>query len=112
MEPTGHSLRLAIPQAALPATELEWRAPRRWGALERNRAQAYALAQATLVAYETMVLGLDLQRQGRARRQRLHPLQHPQASVTAPGCGAPPEATYRAGTLTGCQPRTPARSAR
>jgi hydrogenase large subunit len=64
MEPTGHSLRLAMPQAALPATELEWRAPRRWGALERNRAQAYALAQATLVAYETMVLGLDLQRRG------------------------------------------------
>jgi hydrogenase large subunit len=63
-EPTGHSLRLAMPRAALPATELEWRAPRRWGALERNRAQAYALAQATLVAYETMVLGLDLLRRG------------------------------------------------
>ena len=26
IEPTGHSLRLAIPQGALPATEIEWRA--------------------------------------------------------------------------------------
>ncbi|MGI8631873.1 MAG: nickel-dependent hydrogenase large subunit [Solirubrobacterales bacterium] len=64
MEPTGHGLRLAIPRASLPATELEWRAPRLWGALERNRAQAYAFAQATLVAYESLVLGLDLQRRG------------------------------------------------
>ncbi|MBA2767357.1 MAG: nickel-dependent hydrogenase large subunit, partial [Solirubrobacterales bacterium] len=48
MEPTGHSLRLTMPRAALPETVLEWRAPRHWGALERNRAHAYALAQAAL----------------------------------------------------------------
>ncbi len=64
VEPTGHSLRLAMPQGALPATELEWRAPERWGALERNRAQAYALAHAALVAYESLVMGLDLLRKG------------------------------------------------
>jgi hydrogenase large subunit len=64
VEPTGHSLRLAMPRAALPATELEWRPPERWGALERNRAQAYALAYSTLVAYENLVLGLDLLRKG------------------------------------------------
>ena len=64
VEPTGHSLRLAMPRGALPATELEWRAPQRWGALERNRAQAYALAHAALVAYEHLLLGLDLMRKG------------------------------------------------
>ncbi len=64
IEPTGHSLRLAMPQAQLPATVLEWRAPEHWGALERNRAQAYALAHSALVAYENLVLGLDLLRKG------------------------------------------------
>ena len=64
IEPTGHSLKLAVPQAALPATVLEWRVPERWGALERNRAQAYALAQSALVAYESLVIGLDLLRKG------------------------------------------------
>ncbi len=64
MEPTGHSLRLSIPQGALPATELEWRAPQRWGALERNRAQAYALAHSAIVAYESLLIALDLLRKG------------------------------------------------
>jgi len=63
-EPTGHSLRLAIPRAQLPATVLEWRVPEHWGALERNRAQAYALAHSALVAYESLLLGLDLMRKG------------------------------------------------
>jgi len=64
IEPTGRGLRLAMPQAALPATELEWRMPERWGALERNRAQAYGLAHSALIAYEHLVLGLDLLRKG------------------------------------------------
>ncbi|MBA3305187.1 MAG: nickel-dependent hydrogenase large subunit [Thermoleophilaceae bacterium] len=64
IEPTGHSVRFAIPQGALPAAELEWRAPERWGALERNRAQAYALAHSVVVAYESLVMALDLQRKG------------------------------------------------
>ncbi|MDQ3587031.1 MAG: nickel-dependent hydrogenase large subunit [Actinomycetota bacterium] len=64
IEPTGHGLRLAMPRAALPGTELEWRVPERWGALERNRAQAYALAYSVLVAYENLVIALDLLRKG------------------------------------------------
>jgi hydrogenase large subunit len=64
VEPTGHSLRLAIPQGALPATEIEWRAPERWGALERNRAQAYALAHSALAAYDNLLIALDLLRKG------------------------------------------------
>ncbi len=64
VEPTGRSLRLAMPQAEMPATVLEWRVPERWGALERNRAQAYALAHAALVAYDNMLLAMDLARRG------------------------------------------------
>ncbi len=64
VEPTGHSLRLKVPQGALPATELEWHAPAQWGALERNRATAYAMAHSAVVAYENLVIGLDLMRKG------------------------------------------------
>jgi len=64
LEPTGRGLRLHMPQAEMPAGELEWRVPERWNALERNRAQAYALAHTSLVAYENVVIALDLFRRG------------------------------------------------
>jgi len=66
IEPTGHSLKFHVPQGALPATELEWHAPESWGALERNRALAYALLHSALVAYEHTVIALDLMRKGGA----------------------------------------------
>ncbi|HEV2770422.1 MAG TPA: nickel-dependent hydrogenase large subunit, partial [Solirubrobacteraceae bacterium] len=64
IEPTGRGLRFAMPQAEMNAGVIEWRIPERWGALERNRAQAYSLAHATLAAYENLVIGLDLFRRG------------------------------------------------
>lgn len=64
VEPTGRGLRFAMPQAEMNAGVIEWRMPERWNALERNRAQAYALAHATLVAHENLVIGLDLFRRG------------------------------------------------
>ena len=64
IEPTGESLRLAMPQAGLPAAELEWRVPARWGTLERTRGLAYALAFSTLVAFEHTLIGLDFSRTG------------------------------------------------
>ncbi len=64
MEPTGQSMRFGLPQASLPEAELEWRVPRRWNALERNRARAYGLIQATLAAYENTLMGFDLARIG------------------------------------------------
>jgi hydrogenase large subunit len=64
MDPTGRSLRMSMPQASLPATELEWHVPQVWNAFERNRARAYGLAQSTLVAYENLLIGYDLYRQG------------------------------------------------
>ena len=64
IEPTGHSLKLAMPQGSLPARELEWHVPQFWGAFERNRARAYAMAYTALVAYEHMLVSLDLLRKG------------------------------------------------
>ena len=64
IEPTGSSIRMAMPQASLPAAELEWHVPQTWNALERNRARAYELAFSTLVAYENLLMGFDLYRKG------------------------------------------------
>ncbi len=64
VEATGHSLRMALPQAALPAATLEWHQPESWNALERNRARAYAMVHATMVAYENVLIGLNLTREG------------------------------------------------
>ena len=64
LEPTGHSLRFGMPQAALPETELEWHVPDDWNAFERNRARAYSLVHSTLVAYENLLIGFDLARIG------------------------------------------------
>ena len=64
LEPTGRSLRFGMPQASLPQAELEWRIPEVWNAFERNRARAYALVHATLVAYENVLIAFDLARIG------------------------------------------------
>ena len=64
IEPTGNSVRLAMPQASLPAAELEWHVPQTWNALERNRARAYELAFSAMVAYENLLIGYDLYRKG------------------------------------------------
>lgn len=67
IEPTGHSLKLAVPKAALPAAEMEWHVPDSWGAFERNRARAYAIAYTALIAYDNLLIGLDLMRKGEDR---------------------------------------------
>lgn len=64
IEPTGHSLRLSVPRAALPPAVLEWHVPQSWGTFERTRARAYAFAYSTLVAYEHVLIALDLKRAG------------------------------------------------
>ena len=64
IESTGHSLRMNVPQAELPKAVIEWHVPERWNALERNRARAYSLVHSTLVAYENVLIGLDLTRKG------------------------------------------------
>jgi hydrogenase large subunit len=66
-EPTGSGMRMSIPQASLPATELEWQVPQSWGAFERNRTRAYALVQTSLIAYDHVLMCLDLIRKGEGR---------------------------------------------
>lgn len=67
IDPTGHSLRLSVPKGALPAAELEWEVPRHWGAFERNRARAHAIIYTALIAYDNLLIGLDLMRKGNDR---------------------------------------------
>lgn len=85
IEPTGRSLRMSVPKAEMPASVLEWHVPQRWNALERNRARAYALAQAVLVAYETVIIGLDLARRGGPNTKIFAPYKIPRDSVLGIG---------------------------
>ncbi|HET8953559.1 MAG TPA: nickel-dependent hydrogenase large subunit [Solirubrobacteraceae bacterium] len=64
IEPTGHSLRLDVPQAAQPGGVVEWKVPEAWGAFERNRGRAYAILFSALIAYENLLIGYDLMRKG------------------------------------------------
>lgn len=64
IEATGHSLRLAMPKAELPAMDLEWHVPQQWGAFERNRARAYCLAYTSLVTMNELMRGWDLMKKG------------------------------------------------
>jgi hydrogenase large subunit len=68
MEPFGRGMRFGFPQAGLPAGEIEWHIPSTWNALERNRARAYSLVQATLVAYENTLYAFDLARMHQGAR--------------------------------------------
>ena len=85
VEATGHSLRMLVPKASMPESVVEWRVPERWNALERNRARAYALAHATLVAYESVVTGLDLSRIGGPDARVFTPYEIPREHVMAVG---------------------------
>ena len=67
IEPTGHSLKLNMPKAALPEAVIEWQIPERWGAFERNRARAHAILYTALIAYENLLVGLDLMRKGETK---------------------------------------------
>jgi hydrogenase large subunit len=66
-EPTGSGMRMSVPQASLPAAEIEWQVPQSWGAFERNRSRAYALLHGALCAYDHVLMCLDLIRKGEDR---------------------------------------------
>jgi len=72
MQPTGSSLRMHVPGAELPTAELEWKVPERWGAFERNRGRAYAMVYSALIAYENLLIGLDLMRKGETKMSVKH----------------------------------------
>jgi hydrogenase large subunit len=66
IEPTGHSLRITLPRAELPADPIEWKVPETWGAFERNRARAYGLLYTAAIAYDNLLIAYDLMRKGGA----------------------------------------------
>jgi len=82
---TGRSVVMTVPPAAMPAADVEWQVPQRWNALERNRARAYALAQATVVAYESVVIGLDLARRGKEHSKIFNPYKIPRGATFGAG---------------------------
>jgi hydrogenase large subunit len=60
IHPTGHSLVLDVPGLG----SREWHIPESWGAFERNRGRAYCILYSALIAYENVLIGLDLMRKG------------------------------------------------
>ncbi|MFP5363554.1 MAG: nickel-dependent hydrogenase large subunit [Thermoleophilia bacterium] len=82
---TGRSLLMSLPAGQMPANVVEWHVPQRWNAFERNRARAYALAQATLAAYETIVIGLDLARRGGPNARIFNRYKIPRDAVSSSG---------------------------
>jgi hydrogenase large subunit len=71
-EPTGAGLKFNVPHGALPEAELEWKIPEVWGAFERNRARAYCVLYSALIAYENLLIGLDLMRKGETKTSVPH----------------------------------------
>ncbi len=64
IESTGHSLKIHLPKADLPNTEIEWHIPETWGAFERNRARAYCILYTAAIAYDNLQLAYELLRKG------------------------------------------------
>jgi hydrogenase large subunit len=67
IQPTGHSLKLLLPEASMPAMELEWKIPELWNTFERNRGRAYCVAYTAMVAFDNWLVGMDLLKQGNTR---------------------------------------------
>ena len=65
IDPTGHSLKLLLPQGRMPEMELEWKIPDVWNALERDRGRAYCVAYTALVGLNTWHQGMELMKEGR-----------------------------------------------
>ena len=83
VESTGRGLRLSVPAGQMQASVLEWRIPPRWNAFERNRARAYALAQAVVVAFDTLLTSLDLARKGGPNARIFKPYKIPRDGAGA-----------------------------
>jgi len=67
IEPTGASLRLRVPAAAMPEMELEWKIPAVWNAFERNRGRAYCIPYTAMVALDNWLRGMQYLKQGETR---------------------------------------------
>ncbi len=58
------SLEIYLPKGQQPAARLRWQIPERPNALERNRARAYDMAYAGMVAYANLLRAFDCIRRG------------------------------------------------
>jgi hydrogenase large subunit len=75
IRPARRSLEIYLPKGQRPATTLRWLVPEKPNALERNRARAYQVAYAAMVAYADLLKAFDYIRRGELRMsvRFLHP---------------------------------------
>jgi hydrogenase large subunit len=64
IESTGHSLRIRLPEGALPEMEMEWHIPDTWNAFERNRGRAYCLGFTAMIAFNNWMEIMDRLKDG------------------------------------------------
>ena len=69
IRPARKALEIFLPKGRRPATTLRWLIPERPNALERNRARAYQVAYAAMVAYADLLKAFDFIRRGESRRR-------------------------------------------
>lgn len=67
VQSTGNSLKFNVAKDQLPAMEIEWKVPKIWNAMERNRARAYAVAFNMMVTMENWVRVQDLLRRNETK---------------------------------------------
>jgi hydrogenase large subunit len=67
IRPARRGLEILLPKGQRPATTLRWLIPERPNVLERNRARAYQVAYAAMVAYADLLKAFDYIRRGESR---------------------------------------------
>jgi hydrogenase large subunit len=67
IKPARKALEIFLPKGQRPATTLRWLIPEKPNALERNRARAYQVAYAAMVAYADLLKAFDYIRRGESR---------------------------------------------
>ncbi len=67
LQSTGTSLKISMPRAVLPELEMEWHAPARWNAFERNRARAYCIAYTTAVTLDNWLKAQEMLKAGHTK---------------------------------------------
>ncbi len=75
MEPTGHSMRMIIPEGLGAELEIEWKVPEVWNAFERNRGRAYHYVFSQLVALQNLLLAYKMLKNGEKRVAAVEPNQ-------------------------------------
>jgi hydrogenase large subunit len=73
MSATGTGMQLVIPRGTTAESEVEWHAPEKWNAFERNRGRAYHYLFSQLVGLESLLQAYELQKQGERRVAALDP---------------------------------------